>query len=294
VGPATLQTQTSFLAPAADAPITPRNLSASGDQVFFQSPDALVPADTNGVTDVYEWEAPGAGSCSTQSSSFSQQDGGCLFLLSTGKSPDPSYFADASASGDDAFFFTAQSLVGQDQDQLVDVYDARVDGGLASQDPQSATSCVGDACRGPAGTSPPPPTAASVSFAGTGDAKSVATPAKVSARASVLTKTVHGTTFMVKVRVPGKGRISIAAAEIKTVHRSVSKASTSQLHVSLTKAAGRQLTRHHQLSLKLRVEYTPAGGKSATATAPLTVKPPLSRHGFHSTHRAARESGGAR
>jgi len=71
-----------------------RNLSASGDQFFFQTAEALLPADTNGTTDVYEWEADGAGSCRS-----SAEDGGCLYLLSTGKSPDPSYLGDASVSG---------------------------------------------------------------------------------------------------------------------------------------------------------------------------------------------------
>ena len=35
-----------------------RNLSESGGRLFFQSPDALVPADSNGRLDVYEWELP--------------------------------------------------------------------------------------------------------------------------------------------------------------------------------------------------------------------------------------------
>ncbi len=33
-----------------------RNLSSDGSRVFFESPDALLPQDTNGVQDVYEWE----------------------------------------------------------------------------------------------------------------------------------------------------------------------------------------------------------------------------------------------
>ena len=67
------------------------------------------------------------------------QDGGCLYLISGGEEGSgPSCFGDASESGEDVFFFTAQRLVGQDHDQLVDVYDARVDGGLAAQDPGHA------------------------------------------------------------------------------------------------------------------------------------------------------------
>jgi hypothetical protein len=126
------------------------NLSNSGDQVFFESGDALVAADRNERLDVYEWEAEGAGSCHSDS-----QNGGCLFLISTGDTDTASYFADASASGDDVYFFTTKSLVGQDTDELRDVYDARAGGGLASQDPPPPNPCVGEACRGPGQVAPP-------------------------------------------------------------------------------------------------------------------------------------------
>ncbi len=130
--------------------VVTRNLSSSGNQVFFESVDPLVGQDTNGVQDVYEWEADGAGSCQTAA-----QNGGCIYLISSGKSPDPSFFADASSDGDDVFFFTTQPLVGQDRDQLVDIYDARVDGGLASQDPTTTgPPCAGDECRSESATPP--------------------------------------------------------------------------------------------------------------------------------------------
>ncbi len=131
-----------------------RNLSSDGSRAFFESPDALVPQDTNGVQDVYEWEQAGAGSCRESSESFSASSDGCLYLISTGRSPDKSFFADAAASGNDVFFFTDQPLVGQDQDGLVDVYDARVGGGIAAQSPVVSSPCGGEACRGPVGSPP--------------------------------------------------------------------------------------------------------------------------------------------
>jgi hypothetical protein len=126
-------------------PAQTRNASASGDQFFFETTESLLSRDINGTTDVYEWEADGAGSCESAA-----EDGGCMYLLSTGTSQDASHFADASTSGEDAFIFTSQPLVGQDRDQLVDIYDARVDGGLASQDPPQSNPCSGEACKGPA------------------------------------------------------------------------------------------------------------------------------------------------
>jgi hypothetical protein len=143
-----------------------RNLSTDGNRVFFESTEALVGTDVNGedgcpeegfanssyftCQDVYMWEAEGTGSCEAGT-----QDGGCLYLLSSGESSDPSFFADASESGDDAFIVTSSRLVGQDQDQLFDVYDASVEGGLKSQNEPPPPSCeTPDACQGPA---PPQP-----------------------------------------------------------------------------------------------------------------------------------------
>ncbi len=144
----------------------PRNLSVSGDQVFFETRDQLIAPDNNGVQDVYEWEANGAGSC--QSSS---QNGGCLYLLSTGTSPKPSFFGDASESGNDVFFFTAQPLVIQDRDELVDVYDARVGGGLASQNPPPPSICTGEGCRPETTPVPEAPSPGTSSFVGQPDPK---------------------------------------------------------------------------------------------------------------------------
>jgi hypothetical protein len=160
--------------------VASRNLSADGNRVFFESPDALVGADANGkedcpavgsslvrvCQDVYQWEAEGSGSCEA---AFAND--GCLYLLSSGKSREPSFFADASASGDDAFIFTTERLVGQDKDELRDVYDVRVEGGLDSQNPPPAEICEGEGCK--PGTTPPPPSqsAGSASFSGPPNAK---------------------------------------------------------------------------------------------------------------------------
>jgi sugar lactone lactonase YvrE len=150
-----------------------RNLSADGNRIFFETSDKLLAADTNGdagcppsviayCQDVYEWEAKGSGSCQSEA-----QNGGCLYLLSTGTSAEPAYFGDASASGNDAFIYTTESLVGQDQDQIVDIYDARVGGGIAAQNPPlPRPACEAEACK-PA--TPPPPAAqspGSASFSG--------------------------------------------------------------------------------------------------------------------------------
>jgi hypothetical protein len=103
----------------------PRYLSDSG-RLFFDSPDALVPQDIDGVEDVYEYEPAGVGSCSTATSTFSERSQGCVSLISAGTSASESAFMDASESGDDVFFATASKLTREDYDTSYDVYDTHV------------------------------------------------------------------------------------------------------------------------------------------------------------------------
>lgn len=162
-GVTTLATVAYLVEPGEDGGLTvagrnvflTRNLSEDGDRVFFQTKEALVPQDKNKQMNVYEWERAGEGSCERSSESFSEPTAGCYYLISTGQSSNESYFGDASANGDNVFFFTRQSLVGQDQDLNADIYDARVDGGIAAQNPPAPPApCPGEACLGASGAAP--------------------------------------------------------------------------------------------------------------------------------------------
>ena len=142
-------------------------LSEDGTRIFFHSNEALLPRDTNGAQDVYEWEAPGTGSCTAEEDnpSYFPQNDGCIYLISSGVSPSESEFWEASPDGSDVFFTTAQSLVARDPGS-VDLYDARVQGGF----PEAAApaACEGEACQSP----PPAPeakTPASSAFRGAGN-----------------------------------------------------------------------------------------------------------------------------
>jgi hypothetical protein len=119
----------------------PRYLS-DGGRLFFNSLDALAPQDVNGQWDVYEFEPSGIGSC--------QQAGGCVSPVSSGTSADPSVFRDASVTGEDVFFTTSDRLLAQDGDRNADLYDARADGGIASQNEVLAPGCGGESCKQPA------------------------------------------------------------------------------------------------------------------------------------------------
>jgi hypothetical protein len=120
-------------------------------RLFFNANDALVPQAVNGNTDVYELEPAGVGGCAAGSSSYVQSEGGCLGLISPGTSADQSVFLDASQSGDDVFFLTAEKLVAQDQDGAYDVYDAHVCSAAVpcvSAPVPSPPCTTADACRG--------------------------------------------------------------------------------------------------------------------------------------------------
>ncbi len=111
-------------------------LLTDAGQAFFETREALVPSDTNGLLDVYEYE------------------GGHVYLISSGTSSYESNLEDVSESGDDVFFRSNQQLVPQDtrEGQIV-IYDARVDGGFAEQSSPPACTTA-DACRTPVSPQP--------------------------------------------------------------------------------------------------------------------------------------------
>jgi hypothetical protein len=154
----------------------PNNLSENGNRLFFQSADPLVPHDSNGLVDVYEWEAEGEGSC--------RQAGGCVFPISDVAGDYESNFMDATPNGENVFFATADQLVPSDIDTRADLYDARVGGGFpVSHAPPVCDN--GDSCKPP--VSPQPSIFApsgSATFSGLGNpasAPTVVTPKKKTA-----------------------------------------------------------------------------------------------------------------
>lgn len=122
-----------------------RNMSDDGSRIFFETGDALTPADTDeGVYDVYEWEAFGKGSCT--------QLPGCIYLITSGHSA-PSiegtrtnYFYGASPDGSDAFVLANDQLAPEAAGNgEIALFDARVEGGFPSSE---RASCEGEDCQG--------------------------------------------------------------------------------------------------------------------------------------------------
>lgn len=129
----------------------PRFVSSDGRYVFFTTAEPLVARDTNGLSDVYEYD--------TQA--------GQVALLTTGSGEHGSWFQNADENGENAFILTRQPLVAGDTDNLDDLYDVRVDGGFP-QPRLSTGGCVGDECQGTPSAAPSFNTASG--FSGLGNA----------------------------------------------------------------------------------------------------------------------------
>jgi hypothetical protein len=195
----------------------PRYLSDSG-RLFFDSPDALVPQATNGLTDVYEYEPPGVGSCTSVSTTFSGQSGGCVSLVSSGISGAESAFFDASENGDDVFFITTSRLVGEDFDSTYDMYDAHVCSSSAPchTQPESPVACV-ESCKPAPSPQPelfgPPPSA---TFSGAGNVMAQAPDSnmrpKALSRAQKLARTLRACR---RKRSGGRGRRAVCEREAR-------------------------------------------------------------------------------
>ncbi len=159
-------------------------------RVVFQTTEGLVPYDTNGTWDVYEWEQEETEGCSraslkvaslTESQLYSQADHGCLYLLSSGagreleEGGDPerkeggSHLLGASEGLTDIYIETDQPMTGTPGlDNVAHVYDVRQDGGFPST-AAAGNGCEPGFCR-PEGEGPPvfgPP--ASVALTGAGN-----------------------------------------------------------------------------------------------------------------------------
>lgn len=230
----------------------PRSVLDDG-RVFFNSPERLVPEDTNGKLDVYMWSGDRAS------------------LISTGRSEDDSTFGDASVDGRDVFFRTTERLVGRDTDRNIDVYDARVGGGIAAQDAVVETRpCVGEACRPRPSAPPQAAQPSSAAFQGPGDPPA---PAATTSRFTVrkptraqrrrLAKTGR-LTLSVKVTRPGRvsvtARATVRRRHVSTVARgkaTAARARTVRITLRLSRATRKALAKRRHPVLTLHVAYSP-------------------------------------
>ncbi len=102
--PPSLEYYAAFLPVSNQAAYSMQWMSDDGSRVFFDSVDALIPQDTNGLNDVYEWERDGSGGC--------ESGEGCIYLLTGGTGGEGAFMIDSSSSGDDVFFTSRAQLGG--------------------------------------------------------------------------------------------------------------------------------------------------------------------------------------
>lgn len=118
-------------------------IDAAGDRVFFTTAESLVPEDTNGQFDVYEWRD------------------GALGLITPGYQPEKSDFAGISRDGKTVGFATNVTLVPEDEDgDGRDLYVARLGGGFPTS--EGPPACSSATCPLPAGGRIARPTPASL------------------------------------------------------------------------------------------------------------------------------------
>jgi DNA-binding beta-propeller fold protein YncE len=141
-----------------------RTMSEDGSYVFFQSPVGLtsqalneVPIDSEGnlAQNVYEYHDGRVSLISDGRDTSEASGSSSVHLIGT------------DASGADVFFTTVDSLVAQDTDTQIDIYDARIGGGFPAQ--IAPSECQGETCQGLQGAPPLFGAPSSATFSGPGN-----------------------------------------------------------------------------------------------------------------------------
>jgi hypothetical protein len=227
----------------------PQNsISDDGSFVFFQTTAPLVSRDTNGMGDVYQWHD------------------GTVSLISSGTSAGPSKLGGASASGRDVLFGTWERLASSDNDQHIDLYDARIDGGFASVGTPRPTPCSGEGCRGSASGPGAGASPGTVNFVAHDGRPSGGTAAiRVSAISKSQARRWAKTGLLtLRVKVPAAGRVKATAkarlakkpARVASAAASARKGGTVSLALRLSRSARSHLDRSGRLPVTVTVTYS--------------------------------------
>ena len=237
--------------PVRNPGFRPRFLSESG-HVFFSTADALVPQDTNGVLDAYEYD-PVTGRVS---------------LLSAGTGKDPATFTDASASGDNVFIVTRQRLVASDRDDLVDLYDARDGSSLPEVVEQPRLVCEGDGCQPPPSASPPGHPRGSSIFE---DDSGVAAGGfrLLAVRQHMMVRGAHG---LLRVRLFATGRLTWGGRGLQPGSVSRSGSGRYEVHLRLRRHARLRLRAAGVYTTSIHLTFVSAGGDEVKRTTRVTFR----------------------
>lgn len=226
-------------------------------RVFFTTPDSLLPADSNGANDVYEYFA------------------GDLRLVSRATQGTSAKLLDATPDGKTIFFSTEDAIVSTDKDRSIDVYATREGGGYPAAPVVTTPPCAGSDCREAAPAAAAPPRLGSTVFVGPGNPKN-----GKSARVSVSgSKAIVGSSGALSVRAPGKGKLIVNGKGVKPVSKRVGKAGRYSLRVSLTAKARNAMKKQGRTRQKVTVGFRSSDGGGSKVSVTLTFRAPASQGG---------------
>ena len=243
----------------------PGFITADGSRFFFESRERLAPGMTGTGNKVYQYTVG--------------DDGGTITPISGGDGPaspaghdqGEDKFAGATPDGSDVFLRTKQPLLPTDQDQLADIYDARVDGGLASE-PTELAECQGDSCQGSRGrTEEGDP--GSASLRGSGNVRRGRTPTITIRRG----KAQGGTAAVILVGVPGGGSLTVSGSMIRRLTKAVPRAGQYKLRLVPAPASRTRVERGKTVRAQVRVTFKPRQGPLINKKFGLTFTPPPSK-----------------
>ena len=227
-------------------------VSSDGGEVVFTTSEALADDDGNGAPDVYVWKD------------------GHTALISTGSVGGGASDAIIDGSGRNIYFSSTQQLTQEDTDSVMDLYDARVDGGVSFA---RVEKCTGEGCQPPQPGARPVPTPDSKRSGGPGNHRR-ATVTVMPLTSSELATLAAGGQVELSVKVSEGGKITVRGTTVIqkrqkqafTATRRAVQAGTAKLSVALSKPALARLRRAGSLKLEIAVEFADATPSTSSVT----------------------------
>jgi hypothetical protein len=232
------------------------SMTDDGHTVVFGTNEALAPADSNSIGDVYAWH------------------GGQVSLIS----PNGGGGGRVTASGTDIFFTTEDRVTAADGDTNSDVYDARLDGGFDLREP---VPCEGESCSG-APSTPPGLASGTGGLGGQGDVQKPA-PRFTLRTISLAQRRALAQTGRVTVAVTANTSGSVSGRVTTTINGkpsngavardTMTEAGSVQLTLGLSKRARARLVAKRRLSVRIVVGHSKVAlARSVTLKLTLAAK----------------------
>jgi hypothetical protein len=239
--------------------VTVDPLTAGERVAFFESRSRLVAEDLDDGYDVYEW-----------------RDGRLSLITSGAGDSKHAFYKGNDRTGRNVYVATQDRLSWQDSDAVVDVYSARVGGGIPEPVSSPVCTVLAGGCQGDGASGVPSRSATSAPVnegnADAGDRKTLAVGALsrkarlAAARSGILRVSVRSSAAGRVVAV-AQARIGGLARQIARGAKRMGKAGSTTLRLRLSGAARREL--HRGKVLRVSVSVRSAGARSRSVTVRL-------------------------